>query len=730
MFKTPEIEKRIDELMAKMTLEEKIGQLYQTGLSPVGGFEISVKEAEQMFEAGRIGRKEYEELVTRASADEKENMIREGTVGSYIGIHNPEHANRLQKIAVEESRLGIPLIFGLDVVHGHRTVFPSPLGEACTFDDELFRKSAEVAAREAAEDGVHWTFAPMVDVSRDPRWGRVAEGPGEDTYLASRFAAAKVKGFQGDDISAPDRICACVKHFAAYGACEGGRDYNTVDMSEAKLREVYLPPFAAAVKAGAATLMPAFNDINGTPCTTNKWLLDDYLRGELGFDGFLISDAHGIKECVFHGTAETPADAAEQAIKAGCDMDMGCEFYTDCLPELLKEGRVTMDDIDRAVRNILRIKFAAGLFEHPYAYAPEKSTKLCAEHRALAREIGAKSMVLLKNNGVLPLKENKKVLVVGYFADDGNEMLGMWVISGRAEDAVCLNGALKEAGVSFDYAPCTDNQLTLDREALQKALKETDADTVIALVGEHFRTTGEANSKSYIGLGGDQPEMLRIIKESGKKLVTVLLSGRPLAIPDEVELSNAVVECWQPGVEGGHAMYDVLFGKVNPSGRLSMTFPLNSGSCPIYYNHMNTGRPAADIKWATRYIDIKPVPLFPFGYGLSYTDYEYSNLQIVPDGNKLYVSADITNTGDMAGEETVQVYIHRSKATHTRPVRELKGYTKVYLEPKETKCVTVELSRDQMGYYNNQSEYCTEESRFDIYVAHDSASGLHGEIVF
>lgn len=733
MFKTETIEKRIDELLDKMTLEEKIGQLYQSGISPVGGFEISIQEAEQLLEAGRIGHKEYERLVNAASFDEREDMIRKGTVGSFIGVQNPEHANHLQRIAVEESRLGIPLIFGLDVVHGHRTVFPSPIAEACTFNDELFEKSAEIAAREASEDGINWTFAPMVDVSRDPRWGRVVEGPGEDTYLASRFAAAKVRGFQGDDLSAEDRICACVKHFAAYGACEGGRDYNTVDMSEAKLREVYLPPFAAAVKAGAATLMPAFNDINGSPCTTNKWLLNDYLRDELGFDGFLISDAHGIQECVFHGTAETPADAAEQAIKAGCDMDMGCEYYTDCLPQLLEEGRVSMDEIDRAVRNILRIKMACGLFEHPYVQKPEKSSKLCAEHRDVARDIADRSIVLLKNNGVLPLKADQKVLVVGYFGDKRKEMLGAWVVSGREEDAISLTDALKEENIDFDFVPCIDSSITsmtLDKEQLEDALRNTKADTVIALVGESSFTTGEAQSKSKLELIGGQTEMLRMIKTAGKKLVTLLINGRPLAIPQEAEMSDAMVECWQLGVEAGHAMYDVIYGKYNPSGRLSMTFPQNSGSCPMYYNHMNTGRPASDGPWTSKYTDCPYTPVFPFGWGLSYTEYDYSNLTVKAECDKLVISADITNIGNMEGEETVQVYIHRRRASHTRPVRELKAYKKVYLQPGETEKVTVELSRNELGYYNNEPRYITEESMFDIFVAHDSTGGLHSEICF
>ena len=729
MFINSEREEKINKLIEKMTLKEKIGQLYQSGISPVGGFEISAEEAKNLLNAGRIDEEEYERLVSQTFADEREDMIRRGEVGSFIGVQNAEHANRLQRIAVEESRLGIPLIFGLDVIHGHRTVFPSPIAEACTWDDELFEKSAEIAAREAAEDGINWTFAPMIDISRDPRWGRIVEGPGEDTYIASRFAAAKVRGFQGEDLSAPGRIAACAKHFVAYGACEGGRDYNTVDMSMAKLRETYLPPFAAAVKAGVATLMPAFNDINGIPCTTNKWLLKDYLRVENEFDGFLISDAHGIEECIYHGTAQNSAEAAEQALKAGCDMDMGSEFYTDNIESLLNENRISINDVDTAVRNILRIKDALGLFEHPYVIAPEKSCILCEEHRKKALEIAKKSIVLLKNeNNILPLKKDKKVLVVGYFAEARKNMLGAWVVSGLTKDCITLPDALKFRDIDFDYAQCIDSDFNLNYDELCYALENTDVDTVIAMVGE--QRSGEAASKSKIELEGDQLKMLDIIKASDKKLVTLLFNGRPLAIPNVVEISDALVECWQLGVEAGNAIAEVLFGDYNPSGRLTVTFPQNSGSCPTYYNHLRTGRPAAETKWSSKYIDCPYKPVFPFGYGLSYTEYKYENLELNVNGDILTVSADISNIGGLSGEETVQIYIHRRKATRARPVKELKAYKKVYLNPGETNRVSVELKRDELGYYDTNANYITDESIFDVWVAHDSVTGLQGEVFF
>ena len=541
MFKQEKNEKFIDELLKKMTLSEKIGQLHQVGPSPVGGFEISAEEAEKMLAAGKITREKYLSIINRTMLDEREDEIRAGRIGSFIGIDNADKANHLQRIAVEESRLGIPIIFGMDVIHGHKTIFPIPLAEACSFDPELFKATAEIAALEASEDGINWTFAPMVDIARDARWGRCAEGAGEDTYLASVFAEAKVRGFQGNDISDRNHVAACIKHFAAYGAAEGGRDYNTVDMSRAKFLETYFPPYAAGIKAGAATVMAAFNDLNGVPCTTDKYLLQTLLRDELGFDGFVISDANGIEECVNHGTAQTSEEAAAQAIEAGCDMDLGANSYINHLERLVSEGRVNEEYIDRAVRNILRIKLALGLFDRPYAVKPDKPSALSAEHRAAALRAARESAVLLENRGnALPLCKTERIAVVGNIAAERDEMHGTWVCSDEKNTAVSLNDALRKKNIDFVFSPCFkvadksqmpqflgENEFgILDEEELLKTIE--GADTVIAALSYHG--AGEANSRCDISLQGDQLKMLDILKENGKRVIAVLFNGRPLAL--------------------------------------------------------------------------------------------------------------------------------------------------------------------------------------------------------
>lgn len=715
-------EKMIEELLGKMTMKEKIGQLYQVGPSPVGGFNISAEDARQMLESGKINEAEYTAIIENSLLDGREDIIRDGLIGSFIGINDRRKANRLQKIAVEESRLKIPLIFSMDVVHGHKTIFPIPLGESCSFDRELFYQTARAAAKEAAEDNINWTFAPMIDVSRDARWGRVAEGAGEDTYLTSVFAEAKVKGFQGDDLSAPDSIAACAKHFAAYGACEGGRDYNTTDMSLNRLDEVYLPPFAAAAAADCATFMAAFNDLNGLPCTMNPFLLKTVLRKQWGFNGAVISDAHGIEECIAHGTASDPADAAAKALKAGVDMDMGTEFYTNHLEELLGSGKIEIDDIDTAVRNILRLKAALGLFERPYAEEPEKSCALSAEHMALAKKAAVKSAVLLKNTGVLPLDKKEKIAVVGFFADSAFDMLGTaGQISGSENDVITLVSELKNRKSDFTYSPCIDTSYKLNSDELNKTV--SGHDTVIACIGERLCESGEANSRSDISPTGDQNKMIEQLHKAGKKVITLLFTGRPMAISETAENSDALLAVWHPGTQAGPAVCDLLFGDETPNGKLTMTFPQNSGSMPVYYNHVPTGRPADETNWTSKYKDCPYTPLFPFGFGLSYTKFGYSDFKCEFKDSHLLCSVMIKNAGDFAGEETVQLYTHRLDAETTRPVKELKAFKKVHLLPGEEKTVEFSVPQERFAYYDFGGNIINNKSRYEVFIAPDSASG-------
>ena len=732
MLVKPEIEKKIDDLMAKMTLEEKIGQICQIGPSPVGGFEISEEQAAQLLKDRSISQATYEAIINHTMMDSREDDVRAGKVGSFIGIKDAETTNHLQKIAVEESRLGIPLIMGLDVIHGHKTIFPVPLAQACSFDDETFTESTSIAAKEAAEDGIHWTYAPMVDIARDSRWGRITEGVGEDPYLGYRYAAAMVKGFQGetiDELKKPEHIAACFKHFAAYGAAEGGRDYDTVDMSLAKFYESYLPPYAGALKAGAVTAMAAFNDLNGTPCTSNKWLLSDLLRDKMGFEGFVISDAYAIQECVNHGTAKDIREAAKQAFEAGLDMDLNSNVYATHMNDLIKSGEVSMETLDTAVRRILRVKYLCGLFDNPYTQIPEKSSKLCKEHREAARKIAKKSIVLLKNEeNILPLKKDAKIAVVGEIASNRDEMFGAWAVCPDFGTAVSLVDGLKNAGVDFVYEKCVGEKEPLDKELLAETVK--DVDVVIAAISYH--DAGEAHSDCMLEVKGEQVLMLEELRRMGKKVVTVLFNGRPLALGNLVPNTDALVEAWHLGSETGDAVCDVLFGDYNPSGRLTATFQYHSGQWPVYYSHTNTGRPTNESEWTCKYRDAPLFPLYCFGYGLSYTEFEYSNLKLETSGDELKATVTVSNIGKTDGEETVQLYVHRCNATRVRPVKELKGYAKVFLQPGESKEVEITVPRDILGYFNIEAEYITDVSEFDVWMAHDSDCniGCHGKVKF
>ena len=710
-------EEKIKDLLEKMTLEEKVGQLQQCGPSLVGAFEVSFSELLDMMFDGKISEAEFGRLMSTAQEDFHEEDLRAGKIGSYNGIKNAATANKLQKIAVEETRLGIPLVFGYDVIHGYRTIMPIPLAEACAWDPALWEKTARVAAKEATAAGIHMTFAPMVDVAKDARWGRVSEGAGEDAYLSSLFGMAKVKGFQSEDLSKEDAMVACVKHFAGYGAAEAGRDYNRVDMSMQRFYEEYLPPYEACIKAGARAIMPAFNDINGVPCSVNKWLLTNILREKWRFDGMTVSDANAIAECVNHGIAEDKSDASRQAIEAGMDMDMSSNSYSESLVQLVQNGVVKEEVLDRAVADVLRIKCELGLFEHPYQTSEEREKEelLKPEYRTLARETAGKSMVLLKNEGVLPLKNGTRVGVVGGLADNRGEMTGAWAIGANPEECISIVDACNVQGIDYIYT---------------KNLEEIEnCDVVVVSLGETKDQSGEAASRSDITIPEEQMELLDELVKSGKPVITVLFNGRPLALGAVAEKADAILEAWYPGIEAGNAILDILFGRVNPSAKLTTTFPYASGQCPMYYSHINTGRPGGKGKFTSKYLDTPLEPVYPFGYGLSYTTYNYRDLEVVESREAFIASATITNIGEVAGEEIVQCYIRDLVAQRVRPVKQLKAFEKIKLDPGESKKINFTIPYQELGYYNNEMEYIVEEGTFEIFIGKNSNDCLSQKIV-
>lgn len=720
-------EKQISDLLAQMTVEEKAGQMYQLSPSIVGGFDVSFEELIEMVTDGRISNEEFGKMMSGAERDFHEDDIRAGRVGSCM-LNDPKKANELQRVAVEESRLGIPLIFGFDVIHGYRTTFPIPLAEACTWNEEIFEKSAEIAAREASAHGIHWTFAPMLDIARDARWGRISESAGEDPYLGSVYARAKVRGFQGKNPADRERIAATLKHFVAYGAAESGQDYNTVSMAKSMLHNGYLPPFKAAVEEGAMTVMAAFNDYNGVPCTVSSWLLRDILKGSYGFDGFVVSDANAIRECISHGIAADLADASRKAALAGMDMDMDSGSYRSHLAQQAADGEVSSEVLDEAVRRILTVKMALGLFDHPYTDEDRMTLydgELDRNHREAALEAAKRSIVLLKNDQVLPLNRNQKVALLGGLADDGENCLGAWNAAGRGSDCVTVKAGLERAGVSLTYASCCDTVSALNRDELAEAT--ADADVIVAVVGETNAMSGEASSRADITLPGHQRELLEAALATGKPVVAVLMNGRPLALQWEQEHVPAIVESWQLGVTHGDAVAAVLLGEYNPSGRLCATFPAVTGQCPRYYNHPNTGRPASKSKFTSRYLDAPLTPLYPFGYGMSYSEYAYSDLTVAESDDRFLVTVSVTNTGDRAGEETVQLYIRDVTASIVRPVRELKAFEKVTLAPGGSKRVTLTLDKAHMGFYNDDMEYCLEDGSYIFYVGGNSRDCLECE---
>ncbi len=702
-----EIERRVDSVLAKMTLEEKVGQMNQIS---TGG--------------------EATGPVLGTGDDFKD--LRNGKIGSILNLVGADKTREAQEIAVNDTRLGIPLIFGLDVIHGYRTIFPIPLGEAASWDTAGIRESARIAAIEASAQGVQWTFAPMVDIARDPRWGRIMEGAGEDPFFGSMVAKARVEGFQGENLSDNNSIVACAKHYAAYGAAEGGRDYNTVDMSERTLNEIYLRPFLAAVDAGVGTLMNSFNEIAGIPASGNAYILRDKLKGEWGFKGFVVSDWNSIGEMVNHGVAADREGAAEIAIKAGSDMDMCSKSYLDFLPGLVKSGVVDEKLVDDAVRRILRIKFKLGLFDDPYRYcSPEREKEMlfAPAHVDHARDIARKSIVLLKNEDkLLPLsKKTHTIAVIGPLGDSQADLLSNWSAKGRPEEAVSLLTGIgkKVPDAKVIYAKgcdITGDSKTGFAEAVSAA---RSADVVILAVGEGGMMSGEAHSRAYIDIPGVQVDLIREIHKTGKPVVVVLMNGRPVTMEWTANNMPAILETWFLGTEGGDAIADVIFGDYVPSGKLPVSIPLTVGQIPVYYNHKNTGRPFEDDQFFTsRYLDIPNDPLYPFGYGLSYTTFAYSAITLSKNeigfGEPLTISVKVTNTGDFDGEEVVQMYVRDLVGSVTRPVKELKGFKKVMIRKGESVEVSFELTSDDLRFFNDKMDFVAEAGDFNVFVGTNS----------
>jgi beta-glucosidase len=721
----------VAELLSKMTLDEKLGQLNL----PTSG-----------------------DITTgQANSSDVAKKIAEGKVGGLFNIKSVQKIKEVQKIAVEKSRLKIPLIFGMDVIHGYETTFPIPLGLSCTWDMNLIERSAQIAAQEASADGINWTFSPMVDISRDPRWGRISEGSGEDPYLGSQIAKAMVNGYQQHDLSKNNSIMACVKHFALYGAPEAGRDYNTVDMSHIRMFNDYFPPYKAAVDAGVGTVMASFNEVDGIPATGNKWLMTDVLRKQWGFKGFVVTDFTGINEMIEHGMGDLQAVSA-LSLNAGVEMDMVGEGFLTTLKKSLDEKKVTIEQIDNAVKLILEAKYDLGLFQDPYKYCDEKRAKteiFTSTSRKEARQIAAQSLVLLKNqNQVLPLKKSGTIALIGPLADAKENMPGTWSVATRMENAVSLLAGIKEVagpstkvlyakGSNLDYNETFETNATMfgktlhrdgrsKEELLAEALKVANqSDVIVAALGESAEMSGESSSRTNLEIPQAQKDLLNALLKTGKPVVLVLFDGRPLVIKEESETVPAILNVWFAGTEAGSAIADVLFGDVNPSGKLTTTFPRSVGQVPIYYAHKNTGRPLANTegkfeKFRSNYLDERNEPLFPFGFGLSYTNFDYSNLKISSDkmnvGGKLKVTVDVTNTGNYDGKETVQFYIRDLVGSVTRPVRELKNFQKITLKKGEKQTVTFDITVEDLKFYNSDLQFVAEPGQFDVFVGGNSAA--------
>lgn len=718
----------IDDLMLRMTLDEKIGQL---NLPSSGDF-----------------------VTGQATNSDIGKKVEEGKVGGLFNIKGVEKIRDIQRVAVEKSRLKIPMIFGMDVIHGYETNFPIPLGLASSWDMNLIEQSARIAAQEATADGICWTFSPMVDISRDPRWGRVAEGSGEDTYLGSQIAKAMVYGYQGKSLADNNTMMACVKHYALYGASEAGRDYNTVDMSQIRMYNEYFPPYKAAVDAGVGSVMASFNEVDGIPATANRWLQTDVLRNQWGFDGFVVTDYTGINEMIDHGLGDLQ-EVSAQALKAGIDMDMVGEGFLTTLKKSLAEGKITYEQIDIAVRRVLEAKYRLGLFENPYKYCDLNRAKAeiySQQHRTIARNISSQSMVLLKNEkGVLPLKNTGTIAVIGPLADNAENMPGTWSVAAKHAQSISLLKGLKETmgeKVNFVYAKGSniDYDAEMEKRAaafgkntyreerpVEQLLTEAvetakKADVILLAIGETAEMSGESSSRTNISIPQAQKDLLKELKKTGKPIVLILFTGRPLVLNEENEIADAILNVWFPGSEAGYAISDVVFGKVNPSGKLPMTFPRNVGQIPLFYNHKNTGRPenATDKydKFRSVYMDSPNSALFPFGYGLSYTTFAYSNITLSAiqlEGIKtLKASTTITNTGKFDGAEIVQLYIRDVVGSNTRPVKELKGFQKIQLKANESRTVTFDITPEDLKFYNHNLTYDWEGGDFEIGIGSNS----------
>lgn len=711
-------DKEIEQLLSRMTLEEKIGQMNQLNFDGMS-----------------------DELVQR---------IKKGEVGSLLNIIDPKQVNELQKVALENSRTGIPMIIGRDVIHGFKTIFPIPLGQAASFDPQMVETGAHVAATEARELGVNWTFAPMLDISRDARWGRIAESLGEDPYLAGELGAAMVKGFQGQNLSDPTSIAACVKHFIGYGAAEGGRDYNSTNIPPHLLYNVYLVPFKKAIDAGAATLMTSFNDNDGIPASGNKYLLKDVLRKDWKFDGFVVSDWASMTEMLAHGFAKDARDVAKISASAGVDMEMVSGAYSHNLKSLVESGEVTIADVDNAVRNILRVKFRMGLFENPYVDINQPSTLYSAEHLQAAKEAAVKSAILLKNDNVLPLKENVKIAVIGPLANAPHDQMGTWVFDGDKNHTVTPLKALQKTykNINYVYEPALSFSRDKSTANFEKAKQAAaSADVAIVFLGEEAILSGEAHSLSNINLIGVQSELLKAVKSVGKPVVLVIMAGRPLTIERDLPYADAILYNFHPGTMGGPAILDLLFGKANPSGKLPATFVREVGQIPMYYNHNNTGRPApaqvmtldeipleagqTSLGNTSFYLDSGKDPLYPFGFGLSYSTFEYSNLILsatsIPMGGELTAKVTVKNTSKVDGTEVVQLYVRDLVGSIVRPVKELKGFQRVELKAGESKTVEFKLTTDDLAFYGKDFVKKAETGDFNLWIGPSSKDGLKAE---
>ena len=714
-----EATKFADKLIKKMTLREKFGQLEQFitrkgVVTGPGGVKCDIESA-----------------------------VRKGEVGSFLSIRKREEALQLQKMSVEESRLGIPLIFGYDIIHGCKTIFPENLAMSCSWNLASVERAASVAAEESAAMGIHWTFSPMCDISVDPRWSRVSEGAGEDPYLGAKIAVATVRGYQGNDLSSDKTIAACVKHFAAYGAAQAGKDYNTVDMSELMFRNLFLPPYKAALDAGAVTVMSSFNDFHGVPASGSKWLLYDLLRKELGFKGFVVSDWNAVHEMIIHGVAANGKEAAELALKAHLNMDMIGGDYIAYGEQLVKEGRISEKLVDELVREVLVIKYRLGLFEDPYRYGSQnqKNAYYRPENMAFARDVAAESMVLLKNNGVLPLQKGVKIALIGPFADSQLDQLGAWRGLGEADRSITIRTALEERfgkeNVLYTKAcECGRYKNGLIEGGVEEAVKIAEQSDVILLsMGLSGWHSGESRSRAEITVPADQQELLDALKKTGKKIVVLLATGRAMDIRNEVEKSDAVLLTWHGGTMEGPAVADLVSGDKNPSGHLTMSFPYHVGQIPVHYNSKTTGRPAkSQFKaqgYSSSYVDIRNAPLFPFGYGLSYSEFEYSDLKVLtPEvelGGVVKVSVKVTNKGKYDGDDVAQLYVRDVVAETTRPVRELKGFERFSLKAGESKVLTFEVPTSDLAYCHQDMSWKADKGDFKVWVGEDSNATLEGK---